>query len=643
MIWSLFTNRPQLAKYFWTLVPRKCVLNALVAGQICKDLPDSAPLTPEVSTTLEELQEYFTDSSKRILDFAHHSDSALTVKMMKAGSLESGYIPVWFLAYDLGAKEITASTAYQTINKDEWYECIDQSNSTLKLIITLLIPPLLLIWNPIADSTAEVGARGKHSSWRDMFLNFIPVRMNHKAMKENQDKPKWAAVGGGWYTTAKSRFTYFYAAPITTFFAEVMSYLSFAVTYSIAAIAPAYPVNEVFTLDDTLKITQLLTLLWVIAVIVDEIDQVSKEGLQKWFSSMWNRWDCIMYFIILWSMGMRFRQSDADMRVSKLLSGIGALLVWMRATRFFAYSKILGPKLYMVNAMVADILVFCALLILILIGYGVCALIIQMPWRSFDDHTIADIFFRPVFMVFGETFIDALQGESDCLDPNGGFKNCTQNSYFALVFLIMYLLICNILLVNLLIAMMSSTYERVAEESIQIWSLQNTELLEEFRIKFPVPAPFNLLYNLFRFLRLIKNSLKTLVSRKHMAVTEEVRRTWDDYTYGTFLEKHFLDFAKDETLRPENRFKELADVLKMQGRNIQRMHASFGQTILKTETLGGGGSSIKMTEGAAPVSENDNKKKPNRARRRTRNPATRRTSRVVQDDDPLAGILNDSD
>ena len=121
---------------------------------------------------------------------------------------------------------------------------------------------------------------------------------------------------------------------------------------------------------------------------------------------MWNKWDLLMYSLILLAIGIRSFEGDEAMRRSKLFSGVAALLVWMRATRFFAFSKTLGPKLHMVHEMIGDVAVFCALLILILIGYGVSYVIIQMPWRSFDDHVMADIVYRPTFMVFGETFLD---------------------------------------------------------------------------------------------------------------------------------------------------------------------------------------------------------------------------------------------
>jgi hypothetical protein len=57
-----------------------------------------------------------------------------------------------------------------------------------------------------------------------------------------------------------------------------------------------------------------------------------------------------------------------------------------------------------------------------------------------------------------------------------------------------------VLLVNLLIAMMSATYDEVAQESSEVWSLQYTELMLEFRSKMFLPPPLSAIPILFGLL-----------------------------------------------------------------------------------------------------------------------------------------------
>jgi len=640
MVWSLCTNRPELAKFFWGIKPEKCVLNALVAGQICHELPVLAKLTPEVTTSLSELLNFFEGSTNRILQHCQHADSGLTVELMKACDGESGNIPLWYLAYDLKAQEITASTAYQTIIKDEWYGAVDQDNWTLKILVAILFPPLLLVFNPYAITAEEdMGETPGNKAWYETLIDGIAIRMDHAVMRKAEgSRPKFLLVGGDWFTMAKKRVMFFYDAPITTFYFECMAYLVFAVLFSIGSIAPASGVDEVLKLDDDYKRMQLALWFWVFAVCVDEVDQMVSEGLRNWFRSMWNKWDLLMYSLILLAIGIRSFEGDEAMRRSKLFSGVAALLVWMRATRFFAFSKTLGPKLHMVQEMIGDVAVFCALLILILIGYGVSYVIIQMPWRSFDDHVMADIVYRPTFMVFGETFLDGLHSESDCLDPDG-FKNCSVNTYVSLFFLGFYLLVCNILLVNLLIAMMSSTYERVAEESIQIWSLQNTDLLEEFREKFPLPAPLNLLYNLSRILTSLVGAVRGLC-RKGSPHSEDVATgTWQGQRFGLFLLRQFDKFKEEQACETENRFKEMSGLLHEQSTTIDGLRSSLARLSKQGPRGGAASSSTAASESARST---DKKAGSSRSKRRTKAPGSspRKAAAAADPEDGFTGILN---
>jgi len=55
-----------------------------------------------------------------------------------------------------------------------------------------------------------------------------------------------------------------------------------------------------------------------------------------------------------------------------------------------------------------------------------------------------------------------------------------------------------VVLVNLLIAQMSSTYERVKENSTEFWEFDRVSLIREYKDnKDPLPPPFNVIWYLF--------------------------------------------------------------------------------------------------------------------------------------------------
>lgn len=94
-------------------------------------------------------------------------------------------------------------------------------------------------------------------------------------------------------------------------------------------------------------------------------------------------------------------------------------------------------------------------------------------------------------------------------DPN--VSKCPEKSgvVYSYIFLMIYVVIGNVLLINLLIAMFSSTYEQVQENADQIWKFNRYKLVYEF-VNVPIlPPPLSLLsymaFYLKSFFKMIVN------------------------------------------------------------------------------------------------------------------------------------------
>merc|ERR1711998_640500 len=115
----------------------------------------------------------------------------------------------------------------------------------------------------------------------------------------------------------------------------------------------------------------------------------------------------------------------------------------------------------MINKMMSDVMIFMCLLMVVLVGYGVAMHAIVEPWRGFDEESINTIFFKPMFHMIGETFLVEIQEHTDCLGED--FTQCNDTTNYLIVsFIIIYMIVTNIMLVNLLIAMMAATYTTVS-------------------------------------------------------------------------------------------------------------------------------------------------------------------------------------
>merc|ERR1712023_556363 len=218
--------------------------------------------------------------------------------------------------------------------------------------------------------------------------------------------------------------------------------------------------------DDMVTITALVL---VITHVIDEMDQAFTRGLAKWMKSTWNRADAFLYSIIVTGYTLRISDDGGLLSASKIIIGIGAMLLWLRTLRFMAKSQMFGPKMFMIYAMGKDVIVFVGLLTIILAGYAVAMYSVVQPWRGIDSSTAESLIYQPMFNVFGELFLDEVWEDAQCVSNDTG--SCPKHYWIACVLLIVYMLLSNIILVNLLIAMMSATYEKVDDNALEVWSL----------------------------------------------------------------------------------------------------------------------------------------------------------------------------
>eukprot|EP00041_Stephanoeca_diplocostata_P023643 m.586302 g.586302 ORF g.586302 m.586302 type:complete len:1876 (+) comp22342_c1_seq4:279-5906(+) len=306
-------------------------------------------------------------------------------------------------------------------------------------------------------------------------------------------------ISTGWFGISLYRIKGFYDAPYTTFITFLLTSLTYTILYSYASIVTTKPLAEVARLGSTEDIIVAVVLAWTLTYIVDELRQLVMLGWGEWWGGQgggWNKVDALIYLNVTLSVLLRLSDDSSLLRLSRITFALGALILWLRLSRLYALSKALGPKLVMILTMMMDVMVFLALLALVLIGYGVAMHAILQPYRSFDEGSIMTIFVKPIFNAIGDTFVEEIQSHTQCLGED--FTQCDDwSAYLVLVLLIMYLIISNILLVNLLIAMMANTYQQLEDRSIDIWSIQNIDLLEEFRELLPLPPPLNLVYNIF--------------------------------------------------------------------------------------------------------------------------------------------------
>ena len=300
-----------------------------------------------------------------------------------------------------------------------------------------------------------------------------------------------------------------YSSPIVKFMADVVSYITFAALYTIMVLGDLSP--------GAMSNVEITVLGWNLALLTQMLAECRDIGLKEWLYSHWNWVELVAQ--LFYYTGLVFRLlSDAGARrfipLTKTLFAFGAVFLYIRFLRFYAVSKTVGPAVIMLEKSLGDVIAFFAMFVIFMLAYGVLIEAMIRPFRVaggtgttstalVDLETINHVTYHPIFMVFtgGEMFLQDIMEETSCLGPDP-FQSCGNSTASLLPYVTaVYLLLVNIVLVNLLIAMMGSTYNKVYEAKIKEWQYQRYDLLNEYCGKPRLPQPFASVVYAYRIFR----------------------------------------------------------------------------------------------------------------------------------------------
>ena len=189
------------------------------------------------------------------------------------------------------------------------------------------------------------------------------------------------------------------------------------------------------------------------------------------------------------------------------------VLMCMRALHHFMLSPTLGPLVIMMIKIIGkDVATFSKLFFLLI--FAASTALISM--YRFDDD-VFDTVPSVVKFVFTAAFdhaelevLNSNQSAADAVGAGGGkfYESngwIAEMNYYTLTTLIfwVYWIIVNIILLNLLIAMMASTYEEVKQNAKGEWRVQRTRVIREYSTSIKhvgLVPPANLLYLFFRIM-----------------------------------------------------------------------------------------------------------------------------------------------
>uniref|UniRef100_A0A336KEI0 CSON007033 protein n=1 Tax=Culicoides sonorensis TaxID=179676 RepID=A0A336KEI0_CULSO len=570
LIWAVLTKRQQMALLMWTH-GEEALAKSLVACKLYKAMAHEAADDDLDTEIYEELRCYakeFEQKGLKLLDFCYRQDAERAQRLLTCELHSWSSQSCLSLAVAANHRAILAHPCSQIILADLWMGALrTRKNTNLKVIAGLLLPPIIAKLDFKSKEELQLMPQTEEEHLENQNLDFedqdklnpdaealLPENYSMKETKVQENgKVSLTDTEGNFYKDflfdremrqhrplkLKKKLSEFYTAPITKFWADSMAYVFFLVlfTYTVLVrMGPAPSWQELYAIS---YITTLG------CEKIREIASTEPVSIYHKFSVWaWNLWNpCDGAAILFFWIGLALRLQSNSMDIGRVIYCVDSIYWYLRILNILGVNKYLGPLVTMMGKMVKNMIYFVVLLLVVLMSFGVARQSILFPNSDPDWRLIRDVYYQPYFMLYGEVFADDI--DPPCgNDPHQ--RQCVTGHWVTPIAMSMYLLIANILLINLLIAVFNNIFNEVNSVSHQVWMFQRFTVVMEYQQKPVLPPPFIAFCHLYSLIKYLIRKAKGL---------QQVR----DNGLKLFLEKEDMERLYDfEEECVEGFFHELA-------------------------------------------------------------------------------------
>ncbi|XP_070536806.1 transient receptor potential cation channel subfamily M member-like 2 isoform X1 [Ptychodera flava] len=511
-LWSVLLNYHDMAELFWE-EGSDAMASALVASQVQKAMAEEED-DLDTSNDLQKQAEEYEEIASGVLTECYKDNEERALMLLVRELPFWGKSTCLRLAISADDKNFVAHSAAQNLLSIIWYGKLEREHTTtIKLISCLVFPPLmfcLLKFREPAEDTETVSDSRKDSIKGDKLnqsLQMVSIQQqdehgSQKRLISDDESDEGTSDGLADYDegidirakrklNAYQKFSFFFSAPVVAFSYNVFAYIVFLILFSYILL---------INFHSEISIAETVLVFWVSTLVCEEIRQIIQEEthsiflkLSNWINDYWNILDVISLSLFYTGLGLRFGDSASTLQAARYIWSMDILCFYIRLLHVFYLNRQMGPKLIMIGKMMVDLLFFVGILFVFILGYGVSMQAILYPNESRIVPLIEGVFYKPYFQIYGELFLEELRGEIDCttnatLIEEGG-QRCPDTHWLVIVLLVLYMMLSNVLLLNLLIAMFSYTFEAVQENTDIFWKFQRYALIVEYMRRPPSALP----------------------------------------------------------------------------------------------------------------------------------------------------------
>jgi len=292
------------------------------------------------------------------------------------------------------------------------------------------------------------------------------------------------------------RWLYFFLVPKVKFVMYLTCHILNVVLLALVVFVPTDDIHSDGGGLDKVSILEVCYWSWAYCFFFAELKEFQNyrlEGLRRYLSSSWNRIDVLTLLLVQSVASLRlscwedaeFSPTISDACAERLLwsRNIYSLLLVLLALKTLSYLKYfesIGVYIIILGEVARrDVSVFALLISFASTGVGAAFALMLVEYDSTGIASHPGLF--PFWSLVGFFNSIDLPNQVGTEQPTSVLMPCILFAY----------LVAGVVMVNLLIAAMAETFQRVKESSMLYWLFERAQLIQEFKRKGALPPPLN--------------------------------------------------------------------------------------------------------------------------------------------------------
>ncbi|CAH3167148.1 unnamed protein product [Porites lobata] len=288
-------------------------------------------------------------------------------------------------------------------------------------------------------------------------------------------------------------------SPCVTFLKEKLGQWAFIVLHCRVCLSPS---------TVTPMVDEYLIFVFFCGMALNEYQQYKKSP-RKYFKDMWNYLDVIVEIMYVFIVILRITTiarggipyNNRLLEISNYLYGINTLLMVLRVSSILELSPTIGPLQLALYRMCGDLLIIVSQYCFVILGFSMAitksykAELSYLTPPSYSGESVGKSMdhYRFIFFSFRKAATLLMWSVFEQTDLKEWRSSSLETSDYVSALFLIYLVFSVIMLVNMLIALLTKTYDNITNNKEVEWKFSRAVVENQYRGMHSMAVPFNLL------------------------------------------------------------------------------------------------------------------------------------------------------